>query len=230
MKIKSSLMTEASGSIGGITASHNRGGLYLRARVIPVNPNTPQQQAIRGFVAQLSSLWLSVLSALQRGAWDTYALNVPLPDRLGEPRNVGGLAMYIRSNVPRLQVGLPRVDDGPTIYNLGAYTAGTFAPPSEATQASDVVFAATDAWVGEDDAAMIFFWSRAQNSSVNYFKGPYRSTTTILGDLALPPTPPLPIDASFPFVAGQAVFVRQNVTRADGRLATATFSRLVAVA
>lgn len=230
MKIKSALITEASGSLGGITASHNRGGLYLRARVVPVNPNTPEQQAIRSFVAQLSNLWVNTLTDFLRASWDFYAQNVPLPDRLGEPRNVGGLAMYIRSNVPRLQVALPRVDTGPAIMNLGDFTAPVFAAPIESGQTTSVGFTETDAWVAEDDAAMLFFASRPQSAAINFFKGPYRTFPGILGNLALPPTSPVVTPLPFGFVAGQKIFFRANVTRADGRLATQDFAVEVAVA
>lgn len=230
MKIKSALVTQASGSLGGLTASHNRGGLYFRARATPVNPNTPQQQAIRGFVAQLTSLWLNTLTGLQRAAWDLYALNVPLPDRLGEPRNVGGLAMYIRSNVPRMQSPLPRVDAAPTIFNLGDYSIPTFTVLSEATQDVTCTFDALDEWVGETQAALIFYTSRAQNESINYFKGPYRLADRILGSQPAPPAPPVQLTLAFPFVAGQRVFFRLNVTRADGRLGAAAFTNLLGAA
>lgn len=230
MKIKSGLVTQASGSLGGFTASHNRGGLYLRARATPVNPNSPQQQEIRGFFAQLASLWLNVLTGVQREAWDLYALNVLLPDRLGEARNVGGLAMYIRSNVPRLQAALPRVDDAPTIFNLGDYFPPSIGDPSEATQLIVVAFAALDEWVNEDDAAMLIYTARAQNQSINYFKGPYRLAGTILGDLALPPTSPADIPAAFPFEIDHKVFVRINVTRVDGRLGSEFFLGRIAIA
>lgn len=223
MKLKSALATEMSGSLGGMVASHNRGGLYLRARVIPVNPNTSLQQVIRGFVAQLSSLWLNTLTFLQREAWDEYALQVPLPDRLGEPRNVGGLAMYVRSNVPRLQNDLTRVDDAPTIFNLGDYTPPSISSLSEATQSVFVVFQEEDPWVSEDGAAMLFYASASTNLSINYYKGPYRLFDTILGNNTLPPTSPDTLTGMRPFVFGQKMFFRLNVTRVDGRLGTQQF-------
>ncbi len=218
MKIKSQTFTQASGSLGGITASHNRGGLYLRARATPVNPNTPQQQEIRGFVAQLTSLWTNVLSPIDRATWDLYALNVPLPDRLGEPRNVGGLAMYVRSNVPRMQSPLPRVDQGPGIFDLGDYSPPTLGILSAAAGTIDVSFAASDAWPSETQAAMIMWTSRGKNPSINYFKGPYRKADRILGDQPAPPVPPSTLTPAFPVLEGQRYFFRFNVTRADGRL------------
>ena len=230
MKIKSSIITEASGSVGGLTARHNRGGLYLRARVIPVDPGSFAQNAIRAIVSFLTSGWADILTPAQREAWDNYAEQVPLPDRLGEPRNVGGIAMYVRSNVPRLQVALPRVDDGPTRFNLGGFTNPDFDTLTEAGQNVSVGFDTGDNWVGEDDAAMLLFSSQPKNASVNYFKGPYRAIAPILGDSAIPPVSPVVESVAFPFVAGQRVFFRAEVTRADGRLSSDTRAFALAVA
>ncbi len=218
VKIKSALITSASGSIGGLTASHNRGGLYLRARTIPTNPNSPQQQVVRAFVASLTSAWLNTLTELQRMAWDGYALLVPLPDPLGEPRNVGGLQMFIRSNVPRLQAGLDLAADAPTVFNLAEFhgiSVGTFAA---ATNDFAVTFDNTRLWAGEDGGAILVLGSRPQNPSVNYFKGPYQFAGLIEGDAITPPTSPATIVNPFPFAVDSRVFVQMRVTRADGRL------------
>jgi len=217
MKFKSALVTQISGSIGGMTGSHNRGGMYFRARATPVNPNTVPQQAVRGFFAQLANLWVNVLTPGQRAAWDLYALNVLLPDPLGEPRNAGGLGMYIRSNIPRLQVGLPRVDTAPAIFDLGDFTPPTVGILSAGAGTISVAFNILDAWVGEDDASMLMYVSRPANPSINYFKGPYRISDQIAGDLALPPASPQVLSLTFPYVLDQRAFFRFNVTRADGR-------------
>lgn len=218
MKFKSALITDASGSIGGLTASRNRGGPYLRARVVPVNPNTPFQQAIRGFVAGLTSRWGNILTPAEREAWDVYALNVPLPDTLGDPRNVGGMAMFIRSNVPRLQAALPRTDAAPVVFDLGSFTNPSFGTFAGASDDFAVTFDDTDLWANEDDSAMLIYSSRPQNPSINFFKGPYRFAGMIDGDGVTAPTSPATIAASFVFAAGQKIFVQIRITRADGRL------------
>ena len=217
MKFKSALVTQISGSIGGMTGSHNRGGLYFRARATPVNPNTLQQQTVRSRFGELANLWVNTLTTPQREAWDLYALNVLLPDSLGEPRNVGGLGMYIRSNVPRITTGLPRVDTAPAIFDLGNFGPPSVSALSAAGQNVSVAFPGIEDWPGEDDAAMLMYVSRPANVSINFFKGPYRVSASILGDSAAPPATPQVLSVTFPFLAGQKVFFRFNVTRADGR-------------
>ena len=53
----SSLITGASGSIGGLTLSRNRTGNYGRARTKPVNPNTILQVAARSRIEQRTQHW-----------------------------------------------------------------------------------------------------------------------------------------------------------------------------
>jgi hypothetical protein len=230
VKFKSPIVSEASGSIAGITFSHNRGGMYTRQRVIPTNPGSPYQTAIRQYVAQLSNLWLNTLTAAQRRAWDTYAENVLIADTLGELRNIGGLGQYIRSNVPRLQAAEPRVDDGPTIFNLGDFTEPTWDNVSAGGGTGDLSFDNADAWANEDDAAMLILVSRGQNPSINYFKGPYRYAGEVQGDSVTPPTSPASIALPFAVALGQNVFAQIRVTRADGRLSLPFRAGSVAVA
>lgn len=219
MKFKGTIADQQSGSLAGVTASHNRGGQYYRQRSIPVNPQTAFQAAVRGSVSQLTSLWLSLLTEPQRQAWDDYAANVHLPDVLGEPRNPGGLGMYVRSNVPRLQAGLNRVDAAPTIFNLGDYTPPTIEVIDAAADDFDLGFTNTDEWAGEVGSAMLILASRGQNASINFFKGPYRFAGLVAG-AGTPPTSPATIALPFNVAAGQRVFFQARVTRTDGRLSS----------
>lgn len=213
------LGTDLSGSVGGITASHNRGGAYFRNRAIPVNPNTPFQMAVRASLSQLTSLWVNVLTQPQRNAWDLYALNVPLPNPLGEPRNVGGLGMYIRTNVFRLQQPIARQDTAPAIFDLGSFTTPTIISITAATGILSLGFTPADAWANEAGGVMGVYASRSQNPSINFFKGPYRFAAAILGD-PIPPTSPAAITLPFATVVGQRVFIRVATERNDGRLAS----------
>lgn len=218
MKFKPLLGTELSGSVGGLTASHGLGGPYFRARVIPVNPGSPQQTLVRQIFGNLAALWTNILSQPQRDAWADYAANVTVLNPLGESINVTPLNMYIRSNTPRLQNGLSRVDDGPTIFNLGDFTAPTIISLTPPTVLS-LGFAVADAWVSEDGAAMLVYGSRNKGVAIKFFKGPYRAyPVQLLGDNAVPPTSPHAGTNPFNISAGNKVFLRVSVTRADGRL------------
>lgn len=227
MKFKSALVTAISGSIGGMTGSHNKGGLYFRARSVPVNPNTPAQQTVRSIMGNLSVIWNGTLTDAQRQAWDTYAENVTLIDVLGEARTVTGLNHFIRSNVPRVQAGQPRVEDGPTIFNLGFFSDPVISAAAAASAVS-VVFDVNDTWANEDDSSAIVLTSRPKSPTINYFKGPYQLAGTIDGDGITPPTSPAVVTNPFAYAVGQKVFAQFRVSRADGRLSLPFLASMIA--
>lgn len=213
-------VAQASGSIGGTTFSRNAAGAYMRTRAIPVDPASQQQQVVRSALATLTSRWVDTLTPAQRNAWKAYSDNVPIVGPLGNARTVGALAMYVRSNTPRIQAGFSVVDDAPVIFDLGEYTLPTIEGMAITTDVISVGFDNTDAWANETGSAMLVYNSAGQNLSVNFFKGPYRLAGSIDGDDSTAPTSPAVVTSQFPFVAGQINFVRFRVTRVDGRLSS----------
>jgi hypothetical protein len=191
--------------------------MYLRARTIPVNPATPQQETIRQAASFLVIRWSDDLTPAQRSAWNTYAANVTLTGRQGDAINVSGQSMYIRSNVSLVQAGLIIVDTAPILFNLGSFTEPSFAPVA-ATDVVDVSFDDTDNWANTDDAALLVYLSRPQGPSITFFKGPYRFAGLIAGDAITPPTSPASIPAPFVFEVGHRVFASIRATQGDGRL------------
>jgi hypothetical protein len=209
----------ASGSLGGMVFSRNAAGPYVRTRAVPINPATEYQTSLRGYVAQLTSLWSTALTQAQRDGWEAYNVNVLLPNSLGDPRMVGALAHYVRSNVSRLQAGEPRVDTAPVLFNLGDYTQPTITSITAPTALS-LAFDNTDDWANEDDAALLVYGARGYNPTINYFKGPYRYAGKVQGDAVTAPTSPAAITMPFTLQAAQKSFIMGRVSRADGRLSS----------
>jgi hypothetical protein len=205
------------GSAGGLTFSHNKGGAYIRNRVIPVNPNSAFQQTVKAILAALATAWSNTLTEAQRQSWILYAANVPRPSKIGGTQFLTGLAMFIRSNVGLLQAGGTAVLDGPVLFDVGTYTAPTFTATVPATTVS-VFFDNTDAWANEDAALLILWGGRPQSVGVNFFKGPFRFMGSVQGNSVTPPTSPVVAALPFPVVAGQKLWCKANVVRADGRL------------
>lgn len=222
MKYKSQILTEASGSVGGLTFSHNRGGLYTRARSIPTDPATALQAAIRASMAALSARWRGTLTNAQRSAWDDYALATPLLDTLGEPRNVGGIGMYQRGNVLVIQSGVVEgvVDDGPVVDGLPALNAVTVIQDGAAS--IEVTFDDTQPWADEDGAVLLVFQSPSKNAGINFYKGPYRFAGGIEGDSLAAPTSPVSLTPTpFTYVDGDHGFARAVLVRVDARVSLA---------
>ncbi len=220
MKFKSPLFTQVSGSVAGATFGHNRGGLYMRARSIPTNPNTAAQVAARSAMSDIVDAWISILTQLERDAWEVYAQNTPVIDVFGDPKLLTGQQMYIRSNQPKLRNGLARSDTAPTIFDLGTFTTPTMAISAAFPNDVVVTFTATDAWNTETLSFLLAGVSRGQNITKNFFKSPFRSMGQLAGDSA-PPPGPTTLTSPFPYVEGQKVFAIFRAARFDGRLSTA---------
>ncbi len=232
MLFKPTIGTDLSGKLGGIVASHNAGGAYFRVATIPTNPNSPQQAVVRAAVTQLSNMWVSSLTPAQRAAWNVYASNVKVTNRIGEQVNISGLAMFVRCNVVRVQAGAAPVSEGPTVFNLSFHSITGLNTWSEATQQGNLTFGntpLTDGWANEVGGFLFVFISRPQNPSINYFKGPYRQSGGEVGD-PVPPESPGVFTAPFPFVEGQKIFGRTVSVTADGRASPPTFMETTAVA
>lgn len=218
MKFLSDRMTSASGSIGGTTFSHNRGGLYTRARRKPVNPNTAQQQAVRNSFTSLQAAF-PTLTTLQKNAWYVMAENMVFPGALGTSIKYTAQNCYGMCNVPRLQAGIARVDNAPTIYEMATLTPPVPTITAAGTTVS-VAFTAADAWATEVGGALLVYASRPQNSAKVFFAGPYRFAGKVLGAVS-PPTSPAVI--TLPFVSGASgskQFFNFRSVRADGRISS----------
>lgn len=215
---KSTVLASASGSLAGSVFSRNRGGAYLRGRSIPVNPATAAQQLVRNAMASLATAWVSTLTAAERALWDQYALNVPLPNRVGDLINVGGMGMYQRGNVPRLLAGLSAANPGPTVFSLPLLSGVTMDGATVGGQTVTFSYDNTNPWANEVGGALLIYLGRAQNQSINFFKGPYQLAVVVLGDATTPPAGVINAPAPFPFVLGQRLFAKVNAVRTDGRL------------
>lgn len=219
MLFKGSLLTQASGSLGGITASHNRGGAYLRARTIPTNPNAPRQQDVRKFFSDIQVDWKR-LTAAQVAAWRAYALSTPTVNALGAPIVLQANAMCARLGVPRLQAELSwSQGDAPSTPGLADFTAPTNIVAS--STAITFTMTAADAWRSDPGAALLVYASFPVSDGVLFFKGPYKYIGRVLGALIPPSTAgniQIPPDLA-PNVFGKR-FVRIFVTDAEQRLST----------
>lgn len=110
--IRSSLLSDISGSIGGTTYSRARGGAYARNRTVPINPRTALQEANRDLFAATSTFWSSLTSE-QLQAWNLTAHAFPLTNRLGETYNPSGRQLFMSCNRNLALIDLPFIVDAP---------------------------------------------------------------------------------------------------------------------
>jgi hypothetical protein len=220
MLFSSPVYSQASGSIAGITYSHNRGGMYARARATPTDPATAPQVEVRSLMNFLSNRWVNELTQAERDAWETYAANVQVPNALGAQIFISGLNHYVRSNLPRLQAGLPDLDEAPTTFDLGTLSQVGIDSAAGPNQI-DVTFDNTDDWATGVGGALLVYASRGQNPSINFFKGPFCFAEAILGAVVAPTSPATITSVFADYATGQRVWIKVRATQDDARLSPA---------
>lgn len=128
-------ITEASGKLGGTVFSRGRGGSYVRTRVMPSNPQSIAQQAVRATFGAISSAWRS-LTETQRDEWNAITADYPVQNRLGETKILSGKALFQKLNMNLLEAGktmalapsAPQGVNGPVVANFSSvgYDSGDF--------------------------------------------------------------------------------------------------------
>lgn len=113
MKVQyGTVITGASGSLGGIVAARNANGAYLRRKVKNVNPNTIPQQARRNQFGSLSRQW-KLLSAAQQNGWSIASPSFPYKNKLNIASTYTGFQLFAKVNNQLLSIGQTMITDAP---------------------------------------------------------------------------------------------------------------------
>jgi hypothetical protein len=86
-------VSQMSGSVGGITASRNKGGAYFRLRAVPTTSTTVPALAAKATLAEASAAYGS-LTETERDSWTRYGTIKPAVNRLGQPKILTGIAAH----------------------------------------------------------------------------------------------------------------------------------------
>lgn len=166
MLIRTGLGGQLSGSVGGVTAARNRYGQYLRNRTVPVNPNSDRQQLVRACMSECAIAWRS-LTTPQRNAWNAYADQTPVLNRLGESITLTGQAMFNKTNVWLQAAGEAALLDAPNEPGLASLNI----------QKSDVsieaVGPAVDIATAGSATRAVLQIGPPVSDGITFFKGPY---------------------------------------------------------
>ena len=124
MKYIGLLSSAASGKLGGIVASHNRGGSYFRHHTVPTQPRTAAQRAVRTQLASLSSAFRNI-GATNISGWNALGSTVTLKSKLGTTYHPTGQQLFVSCNKHLLEAGInTELDIAPTIPTIPGL--GTF--------------------------------------------------------------------------------------------------------
>jgi len=221
MKFKSQLITEGSGSIGGLTFSHNRAGMYIRSRSVPTNPNSERQGIVRSALS-MAQAWWKTMDETGRAQWQQYADNTPLRDALGRELKLTGLQMFIRTEVFYEVNGLDPPATAPAEPGLAFLTLPSITW-DEATQKVKVAFTNTDDWANGPIGLLSVFCSRLLPRTRNFWRGPYQLLGTIRG-AATPPTSPVSFDPPEPVSGDSRLFFRFRCADTQARLSAEAYA------
>lgn len=132
----SPLLTEISGSIGGITIQRNKFGLSIRQKPIPLDKFTPAQAVIRAHIATIQAAWQD-LTAAERLQWNRFLDYSGQTIRRNNSVKLSGHALYIKYQLFRLLAGfpllttityvtMPEVQPFVAVTNIGTHLNVTF--------------------------------------------------------------------------------------------------------
>ncbi len=106
------ISTFSSGSAGGLVASHNASGAYLRARVSPVVSTTAAALLAKSTFGTQSARW-QVLTEDERNAWEVYAQTHPRTNAIGNTTTRTGHNWFTGLNARLVRAVQPTIDIPP---------------------------------------------------------------------------------------------------------------------
>jgi len=86
-----------SGKIGGTVFARNRGGAYARAYAIPTRVTSDRANLVKTVFGAASQAYANLTTAQVR-AWDQYAAENPVANRIGQLITLKGQAYYVGCN------------------------------------------------------------------------------------------------------------------------------------
>jgi len=151
-------VAQISGSVGGTTFSHNKGGMYMRNRSNPTNPSSPAQLARRATLATLSASWQDLTTG-QRAAWTEWGRQNPGTNALGDSFLLSGQNSFVKLNSKILLDSASQIDTPPIIASPDALVT--------IVQDGDIGAGATDlTFTGAlPSGGKIELWGTAQDSA-----------------------------------------------------------------
>ncbi len=190
------ILGQMRGSVGANTWSHNRGGDYIRRRVSPTNPNSTRQQTMRSLLSSIASQWSSLLTTVQRAAWNTWAAQQAKEGPLGNSINLTGINGFVWCNTHVLDATDTLLADPPVDVAPNALL--TMSADISALTTADITFTATP--LGATQRSVLFMSLPQSGEAEPNFK-----QCRIVGYSALAQASPWAATLPFPVLIDQKV-------------------------
>jgi hypothetical protein len=134
-------ITQASGRVGGTVFSHNRGGMYMRAGVIPKKVTSAAALNQKSILSSVTRDWAGESDAA-RLTWQHYTVENPVVNRIGQKKTLSGHQAYVGLNSRLLRAGDSTISTPPVIAPPAAITISSFSVNVGLTTA-EIAFAAS---------------------------------------------------------------------------------------
>jgi hypothetical protein len=193
------------GSIGGSTWSRNKGGMYVRQRAVPTNPNSVRQQAVRAIVATLSQGWATLSAAFQE-EWRTYAQEHPVLNSLGQTIYLTGMDWFVKINSRLIDAGAASISEPPIGGGPGSLAT------IDATFASGTTISIAFTPTPATGNRLVTWCSLPQNLGTS----PNFRQCRLAGYSALAPASPVVVTMPFTYQIGNRVVVYVSQMDATG--------------
>lgn len=167
------ILGELNGSLANNVFAKTKGGLIVKRRAQPTNPQTQQQQLVRSYLQTMADRWNSVLTEQGRADWRAWASQQTHVNRLGESVTWSGQQEYVALGARNLRIGAPISD---TIPDLPAPPPLKTITVSADAASGDIATVFTDSPVGATDKIVAY-------GVLNHSPGrmPLRSNAVFLG-------------------------------------------------
>lgn len=165
----SPVVSDARGSIGGVTFTRARGAAVARSRIAPLQPNSNLASLHRATHTTLIDDWRYGLSNAERIAWNDLALATVWTNDVGEQYTPTGWSLFLRANNIWLLFGGITVWAAPptaTCQQLNTYIEFTEAQDRYRLKTPTGGYPITDGWCG-------YYYSPDLPPSINHPKGPW---------------------------------------------------------
>lgn len=243
MRVQSAILTDMSGKLGGLVAAKARGGIqYLRALVVPRNPSSYLQLAVRAAISSASAYWRTAMNEAEQEAWWDIAEG-----------SQTGQSLFVRVNQPRFYVnntdravtadGVEYTTDIPTVVTPpDGLSTDQFTPEvtiDDSVNQMDVNGTDTGTWSSEvvtsgKASLLLVYASHQQNASRFSRQHPYALIAAIVRPPAADPIDDVtPIDLAalgYTTIAGRVMYVKTIAHDQNGRVSVPIEQRITIVA
>jgi hypothetical protein len=202
-------LADARGSIGSTVFSRNKSGMYMRARVKPINPQSPLQSLVRANLATCQAYYRDTVTAIQKAVWHSEAQGATFPNRLGDMTKISAQNIFLMINSLKLEAGLSILSDCPA----GPFKAIMPTTTITVVHSAGIIITAISPVIAAG-AALFWYVSDRMGTQVNYFRGPYAFRGVALSSTTVPIT----LVPSTGLAAGDRFFLMLRHLDANGRV------------